>query len=347
MIRNASGPIRLKILKCGLNYMLEGFDYHLCLSYRGFLPQERIEELCDRYPYGVTGSYSLRKRLRLRPYHVDEMCALMIQKMALVEPIKGLGEMEERSRAGHGVLVLVVDPLNGKTPEGLDGPGFDGILSTFVEKNILVKRREDISGNPWMSKAPNPIPIPPEEWNNGAKDAETIWLWWKETLRMWTTMVESDIPYQVRASYRLLLRRQGDGGGCRSNIIACFKRFDVEKTGYLGANVLETALMWLGSLKSKDKPALKDMLQEAMFTVDESEAAQRMEEYARSRAAEISMGVTTIPGLKFGFIDYEDFVDRADSYQRSAHWKKGKMRQLMQKYASRIREKGLLANTVR
>ena len=40
--------------------------------------------------------------------------------MALVEPIKGLGEMEERSRAGHGVLVLVVDPLNGKTPEGLD-----------------------------------------------------------------------------------------------------------------------------------------------------------------------------------------------------------------------------------
>ena len=93
MIKNASGPLRIKILKCGLNYMLEGFDYHLCLSYRGFLPQARIEELCTDYPYGVTGSYSLRKRLKLQPYHVDEMCALIIAKMALVEPIKGLGEM--------------------------------------------------------------------------------------------------------------------------------------------------------------------------------------------------------------------------------------------------------------
>ena len=347
-IRNAQGPMRLKILKCGLNYMIEGFDYQLCLSYRGFLPQERIEELCDLYPYGVTGSYSLRKRIRLRPYHVDEMCALLISKMALVEPIKGLGEMEERSRAGHGVLVLVVDPLNGKTPEGLDGPGFQGIQSTFVEKNILIERREDISKGPWVSQAPSPIPLPPEEWNQGAKNAEIIWHWWKETLWMWKTMVTSDIPNQVRASHRLLLRRQGDVGECKKNIIGCFQLFDVEKTGYLAANVLETALYWLGSLESKDKKLLKEFLQEALYYVDETETATKYQNFARSRATEISQGVTITPGLKFGYIDYNDFVNRCDNKGRSFHPKKSIMRGYMQEYSNKLRDKGsLLAETVR
>ena len=322
--------------------MLEGFDYTMCMAYRGFLPQSRIEELCSMYPHGVTGAYSLRKRLILKPYHVDEMCALLIQKMVLVEPIKGVGEMEERSRAGHGVLVLVVDPLNGQTSDCVDGAGFDGILGDYVEDSIKIWRREDIAGNPWMSKTPNLIPLPPEDWTKGERDAETIWKWWKETLWVWNTMVHSDIPHSVRAATRLFLRRQGNAGDCTSKIIACFKTFDISKTGYLGLNVLETAILWLGGIDSKDKASLSEMLQQATFTVDGTEAATRMKEFGRSRASELSLGISTLPNLTFGYIDYADFVRRMNDKKRSSHRKKSTMRKLVDAFAIKMKEKGSL-----
>ena len=259
MIQNAAGPIRLKILKCGLHYMLEGFDYNLCLSYRGYLSQEKIEQLCQDYPYGVTGSYSLRKRLKLQPYHVNEMCALIIQKMALVEPIKGVGEMEERSRAGHGVLVLVVDPLkhqtatSGSSSASNEEIGFDGIQGTYVDRQVLIDRRENTSYTPWMTKSVNPIPIPPKEYWTGSEKAVLIWSWWKETVWMWNTMVYSIIPNQVRAAHRLWMKRKENVNGIQTKIIGCFQTFDHERDGYLSSNVLESVLLFLGKLN----PALR------------------------------------------------------------------------------------------
>ena len=349
LVRNAEGPLRIKILKCGYNYMLEGFDYELCQSYRGFVPRERIEDLCRRYPYGVTGSYSLRKRIALKPNHVDEMCALLTSKLALVEPIKGLGEMEERSRAGSGLLVLVVDPLDGKTPEGLEGPGFEGIQGTYIEAEELRFRRESVAGNPWMTRPNPPLLLPPnEDWTAGARDAGVIWSWWMETLRMWKHLVRSKLPYQVRAAHRKLLRRQADAGNCRSNVIACFRKFDVQRSGYLATNVLESALMWLGEAGSKEHlPVLADLIQESLFVVKGSDAAARLEQFGRSRAAEISVGVSRLPGLKFGFIDYVDFVARADECSRTMHPKKSTLQGLMKEYAVNMRDReGLMYSTV-
>ena len=274
----------------------------------------------------------------------EHRCALLIQKMVLVEPIKGVGEMEERSRAGHGVLVLVVDPLNGqKQSDGVEGgAGFDGILGDYVEDSIKIWRREDIAGNPWMSKTPNLIPLPPENWKEGERDAETIWKWWKETLWVWNTMIHSDIPHSVRAATRLFLRRQGNAGKCTSKIIACFKTFDVSKTGYLGLNVLETAILWLGGVDSKDKICLSEMLHQATFTVDGTEAATRMKEFGRSRASELSLGFSTLPNLKFGYIDYADFVNRMNDKKRSSHRKKSPMRKLADAFAIKMKDKGSL-----
>ena len=181
------------------SFGLIGPNVYHCLSYRGFLSQNRIEELCSDYPYGVTGSYSLRKRIKLKPYHVDEMCALIIAKLALVEPIKGLGEMEERSRCGDGVLILVVDPLKEQqlVKKTLNGTiGFSGIQSEFIDNDISVNRRENVLYTPWMTKLTNPIPYPPSnDWSQGTTAASSIWKWWKETLWMWNTMVR-EINYE-------------------------------------------------------------------------------------------------------------------------------------------------------
>jgi hypothetical protein len=164
---------------------------------------------------------------------------------------------------------------------------------------------------------------------------------------MWNTMVSSEIPHSVRAANRLFLRRQGDAGGCTSKIIACFKTFDVGKTGYLGLNVLETAILWLGGVESKDKPCLSDMLQEAMFTAEGTDAAERMQDFGRARASELSVGITTLPGLKFGFIDYADFVERCNDKKRSSHRKNGEMRRLADGYAVQMRDReSLLAMCV-
>ena len=351
MIQNASGPIRLKILKCGLNYMLEGFDYHLCLSYRGFLPQARIEELCNDYPYGVTGSYSLRKRLKLQPYHVDEMCALIIAKMALVEPIKGLGEMEERSRAGHGVLVLVVDPLKNQkaVKEQMDGSiGFDGIQGEYVDTTISKHRRENISYTPWMTKSINPMPMAPSEWSQGSKSATAIWKWWKETLWMWRTMVYSEIPIQVRAAHRLWVKRQNNDNDVITDLIGAFQTFDTSKDGYLSTNVIETALLWLGNCESSDKEGMKEMILEGLYVADGTDAFHDMETYARSRAAEIAVGTMIIPNLKFGYINYSDFINRCNTCKRSSYSKKGELRTIMYEYARKLRHEKdcLLAWTV-
>ncbi len=340
IVHGAQGPLRIKVLKCGLNYLLEGFSYELCESYRGFLPQQRVQELCERYPYGVTGAYSLRKRIRLQPHFVDELVALFMAKLALVEPIKGLGEMEERSRAGNGTLVLVVDPLNGRTPEGLDGPGFDGIQGTYVEEQTRLWRREDISAAPWMTKPDPPLPIAPGEWEGGARDAAQIWEWWGETLKMWKMLVRPDsFPFQVRAAYRMLLRRQGNAGSCRTKILQCFRRFDVHRTGFLATSVLETALLWLGGVGQKEKKKLKDMIREALHVVEATDTERRLQEFSRANAAELSLGISSLPGLKFGFIAYEDFVDRADSERRSSHPKGSVMRGLAKEFAAQLRDR--------
>ena len=89
------------------------------------------------------------------------------------------------------------------------------------------------------------IVTPSEDWTSGERDAGIIWNWWMETLRMWRHLVRSELPYQVRAAHRKLLRRQADAGNCRSNIMS-FREFDVQKSGYLATSVLESVLpVWL------------------------------------------------------------------------------------------------------
>ena len=87
-----------------------------------------MEQLCKDYPHGVTGSYSLRKRIKIRPNFTEEVLALIIAKLAIVEPIKGLGGMFERGgHYGNGEKVLVIDG---------DGRGRmaepEGILGTYL-----------------------------------------------------------------------------------------------------------------------------------------------------------------------------------------------------------------------
>ena len=120
------------------------------------------------------------------------------------------------------------------------------------------------------------------------------------------------------------------------------------KSGYLATNVLESALMWLGEAGTKDnRPILNDMIREALYVVEGSEVATRLEQFARQRAAEISVGVSSIPGLKFGYIDYVDFVYRVNESQRSMHPKNSTLRGLMQEYSVRMRDReGLLYMTV-
>ena len=90
------------------------------------------------------------------------------------------------------------------------------------------------------------------------------------------------------------------------------------------------------------------MILEALYTADGSDASLDMEKYARSRASEISMGVMRIPNLKFGFINYKDFVLRSNSEKRSDHLKKGELRTAMTEYARKVRHEkdSVLAWTV-
>ena len=131
-------------------------------------------------------------------------------------------------------------------------------------------------------------------------------------------------------------------------MIASFRKFDVQKSGYLANNVLESVLMWLGEAGSKEnRPVLADLIKEALFAVEGSNAAMRQEQYARSRAAEISIGVSRLPGLKFGFIDYVDFVGRTDECSRSMHPKGSTLQGIMKEYAVKMRDReGLMYATV-
>ena len=106
--------------------------------------------------------------------------------------------------------------------------------------------------------------------------------------------------------------------------------------------------MWLGEAGSKDSlPVLADLIQESRFVVPGSDAAVRVEQFGRSRAAEISVGVSRLPGLKFGFIDYVDFVARADECSRTMHPKRSTLQGLMKEYAVNMRDRdGLMYTTV-
>ena len=122
----------------------------------------------------------------------------------------------------------------------------------------------------------------------------------------------------------------------------------MQKSGYLATNVLESVLMWLGEAGTKEnRLVLADLIREALFVVEGSTAATRQEQYARSRAAEISFGVSKLPGLKFGYIDYVDFIRRTDECSRTMHPKDSTLRGLMKEYAVKMRDReGLMYATV-
>jgi hypothetical protein len=161
--------------------------------------------------------------------------------------------------------------------------------------------------------------------------------------------VYSDIPVQVRAAHRIMMRRQNDDTNVITNIIGDFKTFDVSKDGYVSTNVIETALLWLGGCESKDKISIKEMILEGAHVPEGTDEKIQYEKYCRSRAAEISVGTMIIPNLKFGYIDYKYFIERMHTDKRSNYYKKGTLRNIMNEFHRKLRHEkdSLLARTVK
>ena len=109
----------LTVRQSGNNYRLFGFDLAAAEEYRGLVKQGRVMKAIEAHPYGADGAYGRNRRQQIRVWQHPRVLKLLLSKLMLVEPIKGLGEFQKN--ACKKVLIVFLGSSNG---------GGRGILSS-------------------------------------------------------------------------------------------------------------------------------------------------------------------------------------------------------------------------
>ena len=99
----------LKVTRSGFNYHFTGYDYEAGEEYRGLVTSQRMALMLQAFPYGVDGSYSRTRRRKLNAWNHPRVLSLLLAKLSLIDPIKGLGELQHCD----GTKILIVDPERG------------------------------------------------------------------------------------------------------------------------------------------------------------------------------------------------------------------------------------------
>jgi hypothetical protein len=99
----------LKVTRSGFNYHFTGYDYEAGEEYRGLVSSQRMALMLQAFPFGVDGSYSRTRRRKLNAWNHPRVLSLLLAKLSLIDPIKGLGELQHCD----GTKILIVDPERG------------------------------------------------------------------------------------------------------------------------------------------------------------------------------------------------------------------------------------------
>ena len=283
--------LHLRIWRCGLHYLMSGYDHLNCEEYKGFVPRWEVERLCKRYPYGMTGQYSLRKRIHIRPTFSDEVMAMLVGKLSIVEPIKGLGELE----GAMGTQTLVVDG-DGRGKHAGDSGG-KGIQSTYVwrppttgdwidketEARLAEEKRSEILKEARMEAARKKRRHEGREtaaerkfrleklqyedemrewkekknqWPRGKVIVNEIWEWYRHIVNVMKVLTTSEERGPLRAARIRWTRIEANVGGVAEKMKRHFAEMDPLRTGYVPSWELETNLYWLGEIKQKGEPTV-------------------------------------------------------------------------------------------
>jgi hypothetical protein len=364
--------LHLKIWKCGLHYNFSGYDHNTCQEYKGFLPRWELEKLCKTYPHGVTGSYSLRKRIKVRPTFTTEVLALIVAKLAIVESIKGLGE----SGSALGEKSLVVDADGrGKyaLAEGIQGtyvwqPSTDlewiseeeqlkrdkqekaeASRAQFKKAQLDKRRREGRETIAEKEARLDRLRYETEmqewkenknKWPRGKFIINEIWNWYREIVNILKVLTTSEERLRLRGAKFKWLRVEQNHGGMKETMKRYFQELDPMRTGYVASWEVEMNLYWLG----EDIPLeqIRNFLEDALFIAKGSMLAKKRAAFLDQYTAGVNdvKFVSRLPGNMAGFIDYNDFVDRATLTAPTKHPYKSLMRNVLLRYKSLMNDRG-------
>ena len=378
-VKISNKPLHLRIWKCGLHYLLSAYDHENCTELKGFLPRWRLEQLCKKYPHGVTGSYSLRKRIKIRPNFTEEVLALIIAKLAIVEPIKGLGGMFERGgHYGNGEKVLVIDG-DGRgrraEPEGILGTYLwrESVEETWIseeeqrvleetkrkEEKIAKRKKEELKRRQLQGREThaermerlNRLALEEEmrdwkerkyQWPAGKAAIAEIWEWWRNIVKVFKVLTEKEERGPLRANRIKYLRMVDNAGDVKGKILRLFKEMDPLATGYIPSWEMEMNLYWLG----EDIPIyqINNFIEEAVYVEKGSKVMADRKKFMERFSSDIDGPemIPRLPGSKAGYIDYRDFIDRNYGKKMTLptkHPYKSMMRNIMLKFKKRMNDR--------
>ena len=87
----------LTVRQSGNNYRFFGFDLAAAEEYRGLVTHARVMEAIAAHPYGAEGAYGRNRRQQIRIWQHPRVLKLLLSKLMLVDPIKGLGEFQKNT----------------------------------------------------------------------------------------------------------------------------------------------------------------------------------------------------------------------------------------------------------
>jgi hypothetical protein len=117
----------VEVYRSGYNWLIRGFSHEKATAYQGLLRREHVTELVKKHPYGLDSVYSAQKKERLRIWHHERVCDLLVLCLAVTDPIHGLGELFEYD--GKKIMICdVTHKSKARGPSVLDRSGLGRVL---------------------------------------------------------------------------------------------------------------------------------------------------------------------------------------------------------------------------